>query len=252
MKLDTKIILLTGASSGIGKALTEELTNHKCKIVALARNMEVLQELEKKYPERVFAYKCDVTKFEEIESVYSDVKKNIGIPDIVILNAGISNKSNIEDYNSKEAINLVNTNFSSNLIWMENILPDFIKRKSGLIAAVSSLADNRAYSLSSVYSATKSALTYYLEGISIEAKKHNIKVCTIRPGFIKSQITDKNNFRMPFLMESDKAAKIIIKGLIKEKRYIQFPFKMVLLTRMIGLIPNSLFEFLFNKFLTRK
>lgn len=247
MKLDGKLILITGASTGIGKAVTEELAKHNCKIVIIARNSVKLKKLEESAPDKISSFTCDITDIEQVTEVYSKIKTTIGIPDIVILNAGISNKSTIDSFNSDQIIKTINTNFTANIFWLEQLLPDFIQRKSGFIAGVSSMADNRAYSLSGGYSAAKSALTNYLEGISIEAKKYNIKICTIRPGFVKSPMTDKNNFRMPFMMKADKAAKIIIKGIMKEKRYIQFPVSMVIITKLIGFLPDKLFERLFYK-----
>lgn len=247
MNLDNKLILITGASSGIGEAVTKEFLNFNCKIAIIARNKEKLAKLHSLDPKKVFPFPCDVTDSIKVTETYNRIKSSLGIPEIVILNAGIANQTNIEYLNAEASINVINTNLSANIFWMAKLLPDFIQRKSGIIAGVSSLGDNRAYSLSSVYCATKSAFTNYLEGISLEAKKYNIKICTIRPGFVKSNITDKNKFDMPMLMEAENAAKIIVSGIKKEKRYIQFPFRMVFFTRLIGLIPNVLFEKLFHK-----
>jgi len=252
MNLNKKLILITGASSGIGEAVTRELLNYNCKIAIIARTREKLEKIRQNSPDSIFIFPGDISNIENVRKIYSEIKSALGIPDIVILNAGVSSKSKIENYNSAQLMKVINTNFSSNLFWLESILPDFINRKSGLIAAVSSLADNRAYSLSSVYSATKAALTNYLEGISIEVKKYNIKVCTIRPGFVKSAITAKNTFKMPFIIKASKAAKIIVKGIEKEKRYIQFPFAMFIITKLIGGLPAPLFEYFYSKSMVKK
>jgi short-subunit dehydrogenase len=127
----------------------------------------------------------------------------------------------------------------------------FLKQKSGIIAGVSSLADNRGYSKSGFYSGSKAAVTLILESLSVELRSYGIKVITIKPGFVKSEMTERNNFKMPFLMETDRAADVIIKGLKKEKRIIQFPILTVLGSKLIGLIPNSLFEYLEYKRLTK-
>ena len=247
MDLNGKTILITGTTSGIGKAIVNELINYDCKIISVARNPEKLAAQKKTAPDKIFTFQCDFTNFEEIKNVYQLIKNEFSVPDIVILNAGISSKSKIEEIGVEQNLNVISTNFTANLIFCDLLLPDFIKRNSGIIAGVSSLADNRAYSLSSVYSATKSAFTIFLEGLAVEAKRYNFKICTIRPGFVKSQITDQNEFNMPLLMTGKKAAKIIVRGLQKEKRYIQFPFLMYFLTRIFGLIPNLVFEKLFSK-----
>ncbi len=124
------------------------------------------------------------------------------------------------------------------------LLPDFIKNKEGLLAGVSSLADNRAYG-TTFYNASKAALTIFLEGLRLDMKKHNVQVLTVKPGFVKTPMTDQNNFKMPFLLSAEDAADIILKGIEKEKKIIQFPFATVLLTRIVGLLPLSVYEFLF-------
>ena len=247
MNLKNKTILITGTTSGIGAALVNELINYDCKIISVSRNSEKLFRQKKSAPGKIETFVCDFTNFDEIKNIYSEIKSNYGIPDVVVLNAGIANKSSIENFDLSENLKIINTNLSANVVFCNLLLPDFINRNSGIIAGVSSLADNRAYSLSSLYSASKSALSIFFEGLAIEAEKYNFTISTIRPGFVKSQITDKNEFHMPFLMDGNKAAKIIVKGLIKEKRYIQFPFMTYFLTRIFRFIPNNIFEKLFSK-----
>ncbi len=128
--------------------------------------------------------------------------------------------------------------------FIEEILPDFIDRREGMIVGVSSLADNRGYSGSGFYCASKAAVSIFLEGLRVDLKKHNIKVITVKPGFVKTPMTDKNDFRMPFIMSAERAANIILKGIRKKKSLIQFPFRMVLLTRLIGFLPGRIYEFL--------
>ncbi|MCL6096997.1 MAG: SDR family NAD(P)-dependent oxidoreductase, partial [Bacteroidetes bacterium] len=130
------------------------------------------------------------------------------------------------------------------IYWIEQLLPEFLQRKNGTIVGVSSLADNRGYSCSGFYCASKAAVTNYLEGLCVELKPHGIKVVTVKPGFVKTPMTDQNKFKMPMLMSPEKAASKILTGIKKEKRVIQFPLPMVLLTRIVGLIPGRLYEWL--------
>ena len=122
-----------------------------------------------------------------------------------------------------------------------------MNNKNGIIVGVSSLADHRGFSGSGFYCASKSAASIYLEGLRVELKPYNIKVITVKPGFVKTPMTDQNKFKMPLLMPAEKAADIIIAGIEKEKRIIQFPLPMVLLTRLVGLIPGGLYEWLASK-----
>jgi len=94
-----------------------------------------------------------------------------------------------------------------------------------------------------VYSASKAAATRILESYRAELKKHKIKVIIIKPGFVRTPMTDKNKFYMPLLMEPGRAADIIIRGLKKEKRIIQFPFPLVIGAKLVKLIPNPIFDY---------
>jgi short-subunit dehydrogenase len=96
-----------------------------------------------------------------------------------------------------------------------------INNKKGIIATVSSLADNRGYSKSGFYSASKAALSIFAEGLSVDLKSFGIKVITIKPGFVKTPMTDQNKFKMPLIMPAEKSADYIISGIEKEKSIIQ-------------------------------
>ena len=117
-----------------------------------------------------------------------------------------------------------------------------MKREQGIIAPVSSLADNRGYSGSGFYCASKAALSIFTEGLSIDLKKHGIKVITIKPGFVKTPMTDKNKYKMPFMISAEKSADYIISGIEKEKAIIQFPIPTVLGAKIIGLLPNWIYR----------
>ncbi len=96
---------------------------------------------------------------------------------------------------------------------------------------------------SGLYCASKAAASSFLESLRVELSMHNVKVITVKPGYVKSPMTDKNEFPMPFLMEADKAAKIILRGIKKEKKIIQFPFPIVWGAKFVKLLPNSLFDY---------
>lgn len=247
MNLNDKVVLITGASSGIGKAIAQELVKYKCKIALTARRIELLNELKNDLnipDERILIIKSDVGKSEDVENAYKLIKEKFGNVDIAILNAGVGKNVTLENYYAKYAKDIINANFLGIVNWVDKLLPDFLERKNGIIAGVSSLADNRGFSGSGFYCASKAAATIYLEGLSVELRPHGIKVLTIKPGFVKTSMTDQNNFEMPFLMKPNKAAQIIIEGIKKEKRIIQFPWQMVFLTRLVGLLPGSIYEYL--------
>ncbi|TSA30374.1 MAG: SDR family NAD(P)-dependent oxidoreductase [Ignavibacteriales bacterium] len=250
MNFNNKVVLITGASTGIGKAIAQKLMNENCKLVLLSRRTELIEEYLNQAQltnNKPLILKCDVSKKEEIVSAYKQIKEKFGKVDIAILNAGIGHHVTVENYNSQFAEETFGTNIFGIVYWVEQLLPEFVKRREGIIVGVSSLADNRGYSGSGFYCASKAAASIYLEGLRVELKPYGIKVITIKPGFVKTPMTDKNEFKMPLLMPAEKAAHIIIDGIKKEKRVIQFPWQMVLISRLVGLLPGSLYEWLAMK-----
>ena len=164
--------------------------------------------------------------------------------DIALLNAGVGFRASVNDFDSSRAEVTFGVNVLGLIYCVEQLLPSMMNRKEGIIAGVSSLADNRGYAGSGFYCASKAAATTFLESLRVELAGYNVKVITIKPGFVKTPMTDKNEFKMPFLMDSDKAAKIILKGLKKENKIIQFPAPTVFGSRLIGALPVYIYDYL--------
>lgn len=247
MNFNNKTILITGASTGIGKELAIELSKENCKLILVARRIELLNKLitdiSPNSQSKFLALKCDVSKKEEVTKTFEEAKSKFGNIDVAILNAGFGENMKVDEYNSELAELTFGANVFGIIYWVEQLLPDFLQKKKGVIVGISSLADNRGFSGSGFYCASKAAASVYLEGLRIELYKYNIKVITVKPGFVKTPMTDKNDFEMPLLMQADKAAKIILKGIKNEKRIIQFPFPIVLATKLVGLLPGWFYEF---------
>jgi short-subunit dehydrogenase len=250
MELKNKRIFLTGASSGIGYALVKKLAAEGNIVAALARREARLDRLADEttgLPGKVYTYVCDVTDKEvvkEIAEQFVYVARGI---DVAVLNSGIGRPEGIKNYSSDYAEDIFKTNVIGMVNCIEALLPVFMKQKHGIIAGVSSLADNRGYNNSGFYCASKAAVTKMLESLRIELKSFGIKVITIKPGFVKSEMTAGNNFKMPFIIETGEAAEIIFRGLRKEKRIIQFPLATVIGSKIIGILPGWLFEYLNSK-----
>jgi len=238
--------LLTGASSGIGRELAVQLSRENCSLTLLARRFDKLEELFEQIKNNTSSteiYKCDVGNPVEVKNVFDEIIKINGRIDIAILNAGVGGRFGPKDYQASLSKKIFNTNVQGITNLVECLLPDFIERKNGTIVGVTSLADSRGYPGSGFYSASKIAATRLLESLRIDVKRYNIKVIIVKPGFVKTPMTDKNDFPMPFLMSTEKAAKIILKGIRKEKRVIEFPFLTALGSKIIGLLPDFLFDY---------
>jgi NAD(P)-dependent dehydrogenase (short-subunit alcohol dehydrogenase family) len=131
---------------------------------------------------------------------------------------------------------------------LEVLIPIMKKQGYGTIAGVTSLADIRGYGGSSSYSASKAAGSILLESARVELKKYNIRVITVRPGFVKTAMTDKNEFKMPLLMQPPKASRIIRKKIENGRSVVQFPWPIVLSTRIIKNIPNWIYDWGMNAY----
>jgi short-subunit dehydrogenase len=248
---ENKVFFITGASSGIGKAISILLSKEKCSLALLARRTELLNQLSEQLndaPAEVKTFTCDVTDTNAVETVINKVKEQFGHIDVAILNSGVGYKASAENINTEKAKDVFDVNLFGIINCLEFLVPDFIKAKSGMIAGVTSLADSRGWPGSGFYCASKAAAGKLLESLRVELKKYNINVITIKPGFVKTELTAKNKFMMPFIMDANKAARIIVSGLKKEKKIIQFPLVTVLGSKLSSIVP----DFLINYFATKE
>jgi len=248
MDLKNKVVLLTGASSGIGYSLAQHLAKEGCKLVLIARRQNLLDKLSEEIKsDDLITIQCDVGKQEQVVETFGKVRDHFGKIDIAILNAGISGRAGLEFYTGNRAKEIFDTNALSIVYSVEQLLPKFMERKNGMIVGISTLADSRGFPKSGFYNASKAAATILLESLRIELKPFNIKVITVKPGFVRTPMTDKNEFHMPFMISVDKAARIILEGIKKEKKVIEFPFPTVLATKLMNILPNFLFDKLAGK-----
>ncbi|HCY75899.1 MAG: SDR family NAD(P)-dependent oxidoreductase [Ignavibacterium sp.] len=249
MIFKNSVILITGASSGIGYQLAKDFADEGAQIALLSRRTDLLESLtnELKSKTKIKYYKCDVTVKSEVALAISKIKNDFLKIDIAILNSGVGFRSSVLEYNSEAAEKTFNTNVLGSVYCIEQLLPDFITEKRGVIVGISSLGDGKGFPKSGFYSASKAALTIILESLRIELKKYNVKVITVKPGFIKTPMTDKNEFKMPYLMRVEESSKIIIDGLRREKRIIEFPWQTTLGAKVLRMMPTKWFEAIASK-----
>jgi short-subunit dehydrogenase len=243
-----KRAILTGASSGIGAALARELGRRGWAVALLARRLDLLRELEREVGGSV-AIECDVT---DRASVQEAVRKAGGTFDLAIANAGVGKAMPATKFNIEDAEWMVRVNILGMMYLFDAVIPLMVEQHSGRFAGVASLAGLRGLPATSVYSATKAAMQAFLEANRVDLAPHGVGVTIINPGFIETPMTEKNEFRMPFLMTAEKAARIIGDGLERGKRVIEFPRPMSLLMRTLRLVPDAIYDRATNPYRKRK
>jgi len=240
-----KRILITGASYGIGAEVAKEYARKGAKIVLVARSENKLKKLcEEMKSKDVFYFACDVADKAQVSSATDFAIEKMGGVDIAILNAGISKIAWYNNYQSDVTKEVFNVNVFGVMYFFETLIPLMKKQKSGVLVGVSSLADSRGYPGSGSYCASKAALSLLLESARVELKSLGIRVMTVRPGFIETNMTAKNDFYMPFLMSVEKAGKNIVKKIEKGETRYNFPLITTIMVTILKLLPGKLFDFM--------
>lgn len=242
----SKNVLITGGSEGIGKALAYEYAHKNYNIFLIARNYSKLEkiklEIEKNYKVSCEIYKADVRIQDEVINSINYIKNIYNKIDIAILNAGISEPNWIDDFSIEKFETLYKTNLFGLVYYLKELTNWMNENEGGKIVGISSCADVRGFPGGGVYSSSKSALSTLLESFRVELSNSKIKIITIRPGFIKTPLTDKNKYKMPFLMQPELAAKKIMNAIRKNKRIYTFPKRMYFLSQIIKYTPFFIFK----------
>ena len=215
MSENQKKIWVTGASTGIGKAVAEKFSKEGWKVAISARREELLKSIAQ--DNNIFDYPLDVTDENKVQEVFKKILNDFGVVNCI---------KAVEKY--------------------------FKNSKKGHISIVSSIAGYRGLPNSSGYGPSKAALSNLAESLYFDFKKHNVKISLISPGFIKTPMTDKNKFGMPFIRSPEFAAKKIYNGLVKSSAFeITFPKQLTVIFKLFKVLPNRIYLFLINKLVKR-
>jgi len=244
MEFKDKVVMITGASSGMGKELAIHLSKKGCKIAIFARNEkklgEICKEINKGISKCIYK-KCDVTVKKDAHDAIDFTKEKFGCIDVAFLNAGILVPNPIQTFNSDIIIKTMKVNFFGQLYFIEKLLPLMKKQEKSFISMTSTLPDKRGVPGWGAYGASKAAVSWLAESLRVEAeKKYNIKIITLKPGSVETPMIKDYNRRGG--VSSKKAAEHIIKGIEKEKKVIQFPFMQVFSTRFTDLFPTFAYD----------
>lgn len=235
-----KTILVTGASSGIGRALVVEYARRGAHVMAAARReselADLCAELTSQGGRAVYAV-CDVSDPKAAAEVVRKAERDLGSLDMVISNAGVGGSTHAARLEVEAVSRMIDVNVRGAIAPLVAAIPIMLGQKRGQLVGVSSLAGRRALPTSAVYNATKAALSTFLEGLRMDLDRAGVGVTDVQPGFVDTAMTAKNKFPMPFLWDAQKAARHIADRLERSPRLIAFPLPMDLLTRFARHLP---------------
>ena len=247
MNENAKKIWITGASSGIGKALAIKFANNGWEVAVSARRENLLQDLSKNNS-NIFPFALDVKDEKLTKSVFQSIIEKFKTLDICVFCTGIHDPEAEKKLSSEKIREIMETNFFGTLNCIMAANAFFRENKSGHISIVASVAGYRGLPAASGYCASKSALISLAESLYFDFKRHNVRISVINPGFIKTPMTDKNKFPMPMIKSSEFAAEKIFIGLTKKNAFeIHFPLVFTMLMKLLKIMPNWLYLMIASK-----
>ena len=245
--MNKKTIWITGGSTGIGKALAEKFASKGWNVAISARRENLLKKISDSH-ENIHKFPLDVTDKIKCKEVFEQIKNKFENIDICFFSTGTWDPKKEKDIDVEQIENVFKVNFFGTLNSIKAVEEYFKNRKKGTITIVSSIAGYRGLPNSTGYGPSKSALNNLAESLYFDFKRSNVRVCLVSPGFIKTPMTDKNDFKMPFLKTTEYAAEKIYDGLINKNVFeIHFPKTLTLILKIFSFLPSTIYFGLINK-----
>ena len=236
-----KVIWITGASSGIGKALALKFAKEGWQVAASARRENLLNEISE-LNENISSFPLDVTNQNNCKETFELIKNKYQNIDICFFSTGTWDPKKEKEIDVNQMKKVMEVNFFGTLNCIKAVENYFREKKSGHISIVSSIAGYRGLPNSTGYGASKAALNNLAESLYFDFARYNVRVSLVSPGFIKTPMTDKNEFKMPFLKTAEFAADKIYKGLMHGSSFeIDFPKELTLILKFLKILPDWLY-----------
>ena len=240
-----KVVLITGASSGIGRALAVELGGRGASLGLLARRAEALREIKRDVEARggrALALAADVRDAEAVRTTADQLRGSFGRIDMLLANAGIGTTTSAANLRADEVANVISVNVLGVVNSVAAVVPEMVARGSGHLVAISSLAAYRGLPKSGAYCASKAAVSAFFESLRVDLRGTGVDVTIIHPGFIKTPLTEGRRARMPYLMELDDATKKIVWAIERRRKSYSFPWQLASIVRACLLLPASIYD----------
>lgn len=240
-------VLIIGASRGIGAGIAEAYAKLGHNLFLASRDVQELVLLSEKLSNK-YGVQCnysfiDVKDKMAIANAYDKCQKAMSVPDIVIYNSGVSKTDNFLEFESQRIKDIYRVNVFGMIDAMEVILPSLLSAdKQVYFAGVTSLAEARGIPGNAGYSSSKVAASHILEAARCQLHNSNVKIITVKPGFVKTKMTQNNKFYMPMVMDSDRAGEIIAEGIMRGKSIVAFPTLIQFASYLAKTIPSCIYD----------
>ena len=242
-----KVIWITGGGTGIGKAVAIKFANQGWKVAISGRRENILKEVEDINP-NIKSFPLDVNDKGKCFEIMKNIKEEFGDIDICFFSTGTWDPKKEREIDVEQIENVFKVNFFGTLNCIKAVEDHFRNRKNGIITIVSSIAGYKGLPNSTGYGPSKAALNNLAESLYFDFGRYNVRVCLVSPGFIKTPMTDKNDFKMPFLKTPEYSADKIYNGLINSNKFeIHFPKSLTLILKFFKIIPDRLYFYLVKK-----
>jgi short-subunit dehydrogenase len=238
-----QVAIVTGASSGIGRELARQLAASGARVGLIARRQGLLDELAgtiRRSGGTAVSAAADVRRQDEVQQAVARLREALGPIDLMIANAGVGAPTVLDPVNLADVNAMIEVNVLGVVYAFAAVLPEMLSRRSGRLAAVSSLAGYVGLPGESAYCASKAAVNAYLEGLRAHLHGRGVAVTTLCPGFVKTAMTEQNDFWMPGLLTADEAARRMLRAVAQRRAVYNFPLSATLLTRLVRLLPHAI------------
>lgn len=242
-----KVVMITGASSGLGRGVALEVASRGAHLGLLARREDLLNEIvdqARALNVKAVAATADVRDVKAVREATDRFRKELGPIDVLIANAGIGTADHAARLTPEHAADVISINLLGAVNSVAAVLPEMVERKQGRLVAISSLAAYRGLAKSAAYCASKAALSAYFESLRIDLRHTGVGVTIIHPGFIKTPLTAGREAKMPYLMELDEGVKKIVWAIERGKKIYSFPWQLATIVRATMLMPASMYDWI--------